>query len=104
MNVAAREGCVASAPAELLFGDLLIGHVDQKAVEVRNPSAHAVRVALWARVLKGAPGSRFLMKNFGLGDPETRARFARLFAEAGIGEESGARGCRPIQFGIPVLP
>jgi predicted O-linked N-acetylglucosamine transferase (SPINDLY family) len=42
---------------------------------------------LWARVLAAAPGARMLVKNFGLGDPLCRARFARLFAEAGITED-----------------
>ncbi|MSO85889.1 MAG: hypothetical protein EXR04_08110 [Rhodospirillales bacterium] len=44
-------------------------------------------VALWARVLKAVPGSRFFMKSFGLGNPEIRARFVRLFAEQGIGAD-----------------
>lgn len=44
-------------------------------------------VALWARVLKAVPGSRFLFKTFGLANPECRERFARLFADHGIGAE-----------------
>ncbi|MCC7017488.1 MAG: tetratricopeptide repeat protein [Rhodospirillales bacterium] len=41
-------------------------------------------VALWARVLGMAPGSRMFLKSFAYADPETRARFARLFADAGV--------------------
>jgi predicted O-linked N-acetylglucosamine transferase (SPINDLY family) len=43
-------------------------------------------VALWARVLAAVPGARLLLKGFAYADAEARARFLRLFAEAGVGE------------------
>ena len=44
-------------------------------------------VTLWARVLHAVPGSRMRLKSFAYADPETRARYAGLFAQAGIGED-----------------
>ena len=43
-------------------------------------------VALWARVLAAVPDSRLLLKSFAYADAGTRARFLRLFAEAGVPE------------------
>ena len=47
----------------------------------------AEAIALWARVLAALPGAKLLLKNFTLGDPECRARFIRLLAEAGVSED-----------------
>ena len=44
-------------------------------------------IALWSRALVLAPGSRMLLKNFGLGVPECRERFIRLFSGHGIGAD-----------------
>ena len=44
-------------------------------------------VELWSRVLEAAPDSRLLVKNRSLNDPETRARYARLFESSGIDAE-----------------
>jgi predicted O-linked N-acetylglucosamine transferase (SPINDLY family) len=41
-------------------------------------------VAAWARILRGVPGSRLLMKYKGWGDEEVRNRFLALFAQHGI--------------------
>jgi predicted O-linked N-acetylglucosamine transferase (SPINDLY family) len=43
-------------------------------------------VALWARVLAAVPDSRLLLKSFAYADAGARARFLRLFAEAGVPE------------------
>jgi protein O-GlcNAc transferase len=41
-------------------------------------------VDLWVRILQANPGSRLLIKNNGLTDPETREEFLRRFTSAGI--------------------
>lgn len=44
-------------------------------------------VALWARVLRGTPGSRLLLKNFNLRTPEFRAHLLARFERGGIGAD-----------------
>jgi protein O-GlcNAc transferase len=44
-------------------------------------------LALWARILRETPGSRFLLKARGLDEPATRAEFAARFAAHGIAPE-----------------
>jgi predicted O-linked N-acetylglucosamine transferase (SPINDLY family) len=44
-------------------------------------------IRLWARVLNAVPQSRLFLKSFAYADPEARARFLRLFAEAGVPED-----------------
>jgi protein O-GlcNAc transferase len=41
-------------------------------------------VAVWARILRGTPASRLVMKYRGLTDPIVRARFLDLFAAQGV--------------------
>lgn len=41
-------------------------------------------LALWARVLKAAPGSRLVLKSWNLADAETWGPLLRRFAEAGV--------------------
>jgi predicted O-linked N-acetylglucosamine transferase (SPINDLY family) len=42
-------------------------------------------VAVWARILHAAPGTRLLMQYRGLGDPAVQRRFLDLFAAHGVG-------------------
>lgn len=44
-------------------------------------------VALWARVLRAVPQSRFLLKAGSLGHPQARATFLKMFHDNEIGEE-----------------
>jgi len=44
-------------------------------------------VAAWAEILRRVPGSRLLVKYWGLDDAATRARYAALFAQHGIAAE-----------------
>ncbi len=44
-------------------------------------------VAVWARILRGAPDARLLMKYRGLGDRSVRQRFQALFAAHGVSLE-----------------
>lgn len=44
-------------------------------------------IALWSRVLQGVPGSRLLLKNRPLGDPEVCARILGDFRASGVGPE-----------------
>lgn len=48
-----------------------------------SPSA----IALWARVLKAVPGSRLLLKNGAMGDPDTREAIAARFAAQDVAAE-----------------
>lgn len=70
---------------------------DAPAVDARNadlpitfgsfnnlPKVTAATVALWAPVLGALPDARLLLKSASLADPETRARYADLFADCGI--------------------
>lgn len=41
-------------------------------------------VAVWARILRGAPTARLVMKYRGLGDPSVKKRFLDLFAANGV--------------------
>ncbi len=54
-------------------------------------------IALWAQILRRAPGSRLYLKSFGLKDPATCALVAGRFAARGIGAErlrlEGFRDC-----------
>ncbi len=50
-----------------------------------NPvKINADMVALWARVLKGVPNSRLLLKGKRFGVPEVQARYKTLFGDQGI--------------------
>jgi predicted O-linked N-acetylglucosamine transferase (SPINDLY family) len=44
-------------------------------------------VALWARILHRRPGSRLIVKYFGLEDVGTAARFRQRFTDCGLGDE-----------------
>jgi protein O-GlcNAc transferase len=44
-------------------------------------------VAVWAEILRAAPGTRLVMKYRGLGDPSVRGRFLDLFAAHGVAPE-----------------
>jgi predicted O-linked N-acetylglucosamine transferase (SPINDLY family) len=44
-------------------------------------------IAAWARVLAAVPHSRMLVKARPLADPDTRARYQALFAQAGVASE-----------------
>jgi protein O-GlcNAc transferase len=44
-------------------------------------------VAVWSRILRGAPTARLVMKYRGLGDPSVRKRFLDLFAANGVGAQ-----------------
>ena len=48
------------------------------------PKLTAETVAVWARLLKQAPGSRLLLKSFGLSAPSARAAVLERFAAHGI--------------------
>jgi predicted O-linked N-acetylglucosamine transferase (SPINDLY family) len=51
------------------------------------PKINAPMIALWARILAEAPGSRLWLKAQGLQEAPSRREFAAAFAAAGVGAE-----------------
>ncbi|MEQ1859173.1 MAG: tetratricopeptide repeat protein [Chthoniobacteraceae bacterium] len=65
---------------------LSAGHVTFGSFNILSKTTPGV-VALWSRILHRVPGARLLLKNTGLDDPGTVARYRDLFAAHGIGGE-----------------